>query len=438
MHIGLISPRGSERNQQDNMILEISEILSDNCVFMMDDVERIPNLALLSLAALAPDDVEFTFIEEDYVPLDKVEETIFAPGFDLACLTATNYQANRAYYLGDELRKRGVPVIIGGLHPSALPDEAAEHADSVAIGEGEDIFPIILEDFRNNELKPFYKSSGNVDLAALPPPRYDLIKHPEYFNKMPVVATRGCPYNCDFCIFPKVYGRKLRKKTVPQVIREIEIIKRIMPDPYIHFCDENMLVDSKYAKELVRALIPHKIEWECFCDIAVADDEELLDLLVESGCRDLLIGLESIDPDVLKNVDAWKSKQLEKYPERIRKIQRHDLSVTGLFIVGFDEDTPDIFKRMRNFIFRSGLLDMDFAILTPMPGTGLYSRLKAEGRILTEDWSRYTWQHVNFMPKNMSPDELQRGLLWLFSQFSRPELIMQREDAAGPSRPRTH
>ncbi|MCD6310093.1 MAG: radical SAM protein [Candidatus Eremiobacteraeota bacterium] len=401
-------------------------------------MERIPNLALLSLAALVPIDAKFTFIEEDYVPLEQEEEILFAPEFDLVCLTATNYQAKRAYQLGDEFQRRGIPVIIGGLHPSALPEEAASHADSVAIGEGEDIFPQIIEDFLNDDLKKFYHSSGNINLASLPPPRYDLIEHPEYFNKMPVLATRGCPYNCDFCIFPRIYGPKYRTKTVRQITTEIELIKKIKPSPYIHFCDENMLVNTKFGKELIRALIPQKIKWECFCDIAVADDDELLQLMAESGCKDLLIGLESIDPEVLQHVDSWKAKQLEKYPERIQKIQGYGLSVTGLFIVGFDQDTPDVFKRLRDFILCCGLLDMDFAILTPMPGTRLYSRLKSEGRLLSEDWSRYTWQHVNFMPKNMSPDELQRGLLWLFSEFSKPELVMKRELFAGPSRPRTH
>lgn len=427
MKVALISPRGAERNQQNDIIFDIYREVEGTLSLMMDDIEFIPNLALLTLASYLPSSWELHFIEEDYIPQDQAEEILFSQNYDLAMISIVNYTALRGYEIGNRFIKQGVYTVTGGLHASALPHEAALHAHTVVIGEGEEIIGEFIEDFINNTPKKFYKCASPVDLTKIPPARYDLIPNPSRYNKMPVFATRGCPHNCDFCCFPSLYGRKFRHKTVDQVIGDIKEIIRIHPEPYIHFCDENLLCDKIFAKELLRAMIPLKIPWECFCDIGIAEDEELLMLLRKSGCRDLLTGLETVDPDVMKGIDAWKYGKLKKYKEYIRKIQSMRLPVTGLFILGFDNDDAQVFRKVRDFIAEAGLYDMDFAILTPIPGSELYKRLDREGRIISKNWDKYTWTHVNFQPMRLTPLQLQEGLLWLFSQFADPEMLMRRE-----------
>ncbi len=427
MNVALISPRGSERNQQNDIIFDIYREVEGTLSLMMDDIEFIPNLALLTLAAYLPSSWDVHFIEEDYISEEKADEILFMQGYDLALISIVNYTALRGYEIGDRLCQKGIYTVIGGLHASALPDEAALHAHTVVIGEGEEIIGEFVKDFLNNTPKNLYKCSSPVDLTRIPPARYDLIPNPSRYNKMPVFATRGCPHNCDFCCFPSLYGRKFRHKTVDQVIGDIRHIMKIHPEPYIHFCDENLLCDTAFAKELLTAMIPLDISWECFCDIGIAEDEELLRLLKKSGCEDLLIGLETADPNVMKDVDPWKFEKLKRYKEYIRKIQSMRLPVTGLFILGFDNDDADVFRKVRDFIASAGLFDMDFAVLTPIPGSRLYDRLDKEGRIISKNWNKYTWTHVNFQPMHLTPQQLQEGLLWLFSQFADPGMLMKRE-----------
>ncbi|MCD4786365.1 MAG: B12-binding domain-containing radical SAM protein [Candidatus Eremiobacteraeota bacterium] len=429
MKISLVSPRGAERNQQNDIIFDIYEEMEGHLALMMDDIEFIPNLALLTLASYLDPSWDLQFIEEDYVPEERVEEMLFQQDFDLALISIVNYTAPRGYEIADRYREMGVYVVIGGLHASALPEEALLHADTVVVGEGEEILPIFMDDFLNGNPKEIYRSVTPADLTKIPPARYDLIKNPGRYNKMPVFATRGCPRNCDFCCFPNLYGRKYRHKTVQQVLTDIGKIIEIHREPYIHFCDENLFCDREFSKELVRAIKPLNVPWECFCDIGIAEDDELLSLLENSGCRDLLIGLETVNPEIMEKIDPWKYRKLKKYKEDIRKIQSYKLPVTGLFILGFDGDDTSVFRNICDFISDVGLYDMDFAILTPIPGSELYTRLKSEGRIISENWSHYTWTHVNFQPMHMTPEKLQEGLLWIFREFASSSMLQKRERA---------
>jgi radical SAM superfamily enzyme YgiQ (UPF0313 family) len=423
----LVCPRGAERNQQNDIMFEIYEELEGHLALMMDDIEFIPNLALLTLAAYLPSNWEVDFIEEDYIPVQKTEKILFGKNYDLALISTVNYTALRGYEIADIYRQKGVYTVIGGLHASALPDEALAHCDTLVIGEGEEVFQKFLSDFIAGRPKKIYKAENPVDLQKIPPARYDLIRNPKRYNKMPVFATRGCPHSCDFCCFPNIYARQYRHKTVEQVIADIKKIISIHPKPFIHFCDENLLCDREFSKELLQAMIPLGVPWECFCDIGIAADDELLALLKKSRCKDLLIGLETVNPKVMKDVDAWKYEKLKRYREDIRKIQSHRLPVTGLFILGFDGDEEDVFDNVVDFISSAGLYDMDFAILTPIPGSNLYKRLKSEGRIISEDWSKYTWTHVNFQPMKMTPVQLQEGLLKIFRRFAKREMLQKRE-----------
>jgi radical SAM superfamily enzyme YgiQ (UPF0313 family) len=428
MKIAFISPRGTERNQQNNILYEIFRDLIPVLSFMIDDIEFIPNLGLLQVAALVGREHDVRYIDEDYIDVKDAQPIIFDEDFDLVALSACNNQAFRAYEIADRFRKRGVPVIIGGYHPSALPEESKEHADAVFIGEGEDTFPQFLEDFRKGEVKQFYRSSGNVDLTTLPPPRFDCISNITRFNKFPVFATRGCPHNCDYCSVKMIYGPGYRKKSISQVVSEIEDIKKIYPRPFpfITFSDENLLVDKKWSKELARALIPLNIRWECYCDVSVAWDDELLELLRESNCVELLIGFETINQENMRMGDMFKYHSVKKYAEAIERIQSRGLGVMGLFMFGFDQDFPDIFEKTAQFIRDTNLFDVDFAVLCPIPGTETFERYVREGRILTRNWNRYTWIHVNYQPMRMSAKQLQEGLLYMFREFSSADFLLKR------------
>jgi radical SAM superfamily enzyme YgiQ (UPF0313 family) len=429
MKIAFISPRGTERNQQNSVLSEIYRELIPVLSFMIDDIEFIPNLGLLQVAAMAGPEHQVKYIDEDYINVQDAEPVIFEEGYDLVALSACNNQAFRAYEIADRFRERGIPVVIGGYHPSALPEEAKAHADTVFVGEGEDTFPLFLEDFEKGQAKPFYYSRGDVDLTTLPPPRYDSIGNIARFNKLPVFATRGCPHSCDYCSVKMIYGPGYRKKRVEQVVAEIEEIKRLYPRPFpfISFGDENLLADRRWSKELVRALIPLNIRWECYADVSVAWDDELLELLHESNCVELLIGFETINRENMRMQDMFKYNSVQRYAEAVEKIQGKNVGVMGLFMFGFDQDFPDVFEKTARFIHDTGLFDVDFAVLCPIPGTKTYEELSRQGRIITRNWNRYTWIHVNYQPMNISARQLQEGLLYMFREFSSLEFLQKRK-----------
>lgn len=434
-----INPRGAERNSQDLILQDVFPLLKDDIVLVGDDTEYVPHLGLLSIAALLNDEVEKVYIDEEYTPLDEIEEKLYGRGFDLVCLSAFNPQAKRAYEIADGYKETDAVVIMGGLHVSALPEEALRHVDAVFVGEAEDTFREFLNDYENGNIKRVYRSEKPVDLTRLSPPVFEIVPDFAMYNKVPLFATRGCPHTCDFCIFPSVYHSKFRHKTVGQVENEIRMVKRLHPAPFISFSDENMLADREYGKELCRRIKTLDVPWECYCDVGIAEDEELLRLIAESGCRLAQIGFETVDPENLKDVDPWKYKKAPDYEKAIEKIQSAGIPVMGMFIAGFDGDDTGIFKRLKRFIMKNRLAEIDFAILTPMPGTPLFDRLKKEGRITSEDWDRYTWTHVNFQPKGMSAKELQAGPLRLFRDFTAmaPKMAEKMEKGRGfsPCRP---
>lgn len=430
MKVGLISPQGIESFYEGNILTEICKNYEELVEFTGDELECMPNLGLLIMSSYFSPEDELRYIEDQFYR--GRESSYLNENFDLVLLSGFTLQAPRAYELGDHFRKRKIPVVIGGQHASSLPEEAKQHADAVIAGEGEDVFPLFLEDFRQGNLKPFYYSQKQIPADKLRPPRFDILEKYEKYNKVPIQATRGCPYSCEFCSIKAVYGNKYRKKPVGQVINEIKEAKKYFPKFHVAFVDENMMVDKKYSKELVRELIPLDITWEGYCDISVADDEELLDLLRESNCVELEIGIETVNIEALKAVSPWKAKRAINYKESIRKIQDHGVGVMGLFMIGFDQDAPDIFELMWDFIRENDIFEADLAILNPLPGSPIYLRLKKECRILSEDWSRYTWNQINFQPKLMSVDELKRGMLWLQKKMHSPKWIDRKHSVINP------
>jgi radical SAM superfamily enzyme YgiQ (UPF0313 family) len=416
--VAFINPRGAERNNQNLILQEIYPLLQDDLALIGDDTEHVPHMGLLTIASLLPPSVEAVYLDEEYIPLDRVDQELFGSPFDLVCLSAYNPQALRAYEIARRFRSLGTPVAMGGLHVSGIPGEAAEQVDTVFVGEGEDTFRQFLKDLKEGHPRKVYEAQSPVDLASLPLPRIDLVKRLETYNKIPLFATRGCPRTCDFCIFPRVYHSSFRHKTVDQVTREVEMALRLHPDPFISFSDENMLADRAFGKAVALAMKDLGVSWECYCDVGIADDGELLSLLAQSGCRLVQIGLETVDPENLKGVDPWKCGKVKSYPQAIKKIQDAGVSVMAMFIAGFDGDGPDVFSRLKKFVMHNRVREMDFAILTPMPGTALFERLKGEGRITSENWNRYTWTRANFAPLKMTAEELQEGPLRLFRDFT--------------------
>lgn len=392
-------------------------------------IASMPSLSLLTLAALTPAEHEVQYHEI----ADLRRQPTLPDGFDLVAIATFTAQVRDAYRVADSYRQRGTPVVMGGLHVSVLPDEAALHATSVAVGEGEPLWPQIVDDARHGRLKPRYeRSDGGFDLANAPLPRYELLDVEKY-NRMPVQTTRGCPHVCDFCASSILLTSKYRVKPVDRVIAEIRHIKEYWPRPFIEFADDNSFVQRQHSKRLLQALRDEGVRWFTETDISVADDVELLDLMRESGCRQVLIGLESPTDDGLEGVELrrnWKRLRQPDYADAVRRIQERGITVNGCFVLGLDGDTPEVFDRIYDFIDRTNLFEAQLTVLTPFPGTPLYRRLAREGRLLEpEAWEKCTLFEVNHAPVHFTPEELQQGLIDLARRVYDPAFVKKRRDA---------
>lgn len=379
-------------------------------------IASLPSLGLLTVAAMTPPDVEVTYIEVD----QKLPDSAFQD-FDLVGISSFTAQIEEAYLLADRCRGMGISVVMGGLHVSLMPDEAAAHADSIVCNGAEGAWPQVIEDFRRGRLAPRY--AGRRDKVFQAPyytkPRFDLLAGRDY-NRVTVQTSRGCPLNCEFCAASLRITSRFQQKPVDLAIAEIRTAIRYVERPFLELADDNTFINKKWGKRFLRELIPMEINWFTETDISVGEDEELLDLLAESGCKQVLIGLESPGGDALAGLDPhdWKMRRADRYLATIERIQSRGVSVNGCFIVGLDTHTPDIFEEIREFVRQSQLLEVQITVPTPFPGTPLYHRLRREGRLLADRfWSRCTLFDVNFLPARMSVDELEAGLRWLFGEI---------------------
>jgi len=354
-------------------------------------------MTLPQLAAVTPSNHNITCIDETFQQID------FSEDYDLVGITCNTPLAPRAYEIADGFRDNGSVVVLGGVHPSAMPHEAKEHADSVVIGEGEISWPKIVNDLeRKGKIKPFYKSEL-IDGKMIPPPAWE--KFGNFNLTARIQATRGCPYNCEFCSLHIVEGRKLRMKPVENVIKEIISCKK----KWITFVDNSLTLNPSYTKEIFRKMKGLGKKFACFGNINVlAKDKELLKLAKEAGCVAWEIGFESVSQKSLNEAGKGMNK-VERYKKAIETIKEYGMAVIGSFIFGFDSDTPDIFDVTLEAIYELELDSVTCNILTPYPGTKLFERLEKENRILTRDWSKYDLGHVVFKPKNMSEKELFYG-----------------------------
>ena len=365
----------------------------------------LPPMALPLLAAVTPPGVEVRLIDE---AVEDVDLKLEADLVGLSVMTAT---APRAYHLADHFRSRGIQVVMGGVHPSSLPDEALQHSDSVVIGEGEGQWGQVLKDAERGCLGRIYRSSDPFPLEQLPSPRWDLLPAGRYFVPQTVQVTRGCPMSCSFCSVSSFFGLSYRRRPASQAIEEIKTHKKKL----LIFADDNIAGHPDSAKELFAAMVPLKKKWVSQCSLSIADDPELLDLAARSGCIGLLIGFESISPAVLKSIGK-KVNLRRNYEEAIRRIHRRGIHIQASFIFGFDEDPPDTIPATVQFVKENRLTGVNYCRLTPFPGTRLYDQLEKEGRIIDRDWSKYDRQNVVFQPRNFAPGELQEKIFWAYRQ----------------------
>ena len=367
---------------------------------------RFPQLTMPLLAAWTPDHWDVSHTDE------IVERVDFDDRVDLVGITANTPAAPHAYALTREFRRRGVAVVIGGPHATLLPEEVAQHADAVVVGEGELVWPELLADFERGELKRIYASCALPDLKKMPAPRWDLIEGRVY-GKGVTIATRGCPFACEYCTIPQMYQRRMRYRPVGEVVEEI----RMMPGRALVFWDDNIGANRPYAKELFAAIAPLKRWWTSQCTADVAFDDEFLSLAAGSGCKALFLGLETISQASL-NVANKRHNRAAEYREVIRRFHAHGIAVQAGVVFGFDHDDRSIFRTTVEFYRSAGLDSATVSVLIPFPNTPLFKRLDAEGRILTRDWSKYNGKkHVVFQPALMSPQDLLMGMEWAARQF---------------------
>lgn len=449
MRIGLIAIAGVK--MQTRKFIELGVTLPQ-FVNRSQVIAQLPSLALLTLAGATPDGVEI-----EYVEVDDVEDflTHLPLDYDLVALSSYTARIFEAYRVADAYRAHGVTVVLGGLHVTVLPDEAARHADAVVVGEGETTWPRLVTDFLAGGkagLKKVYREDrpGRYDLADSPMPRFDLLARvpvPERspihdprragelhrlgpYNRITVQTTRGCPWDCDFCAASKLYGPRYRIKPVERVLAEIDAVRSLWRRPFIEFADDNTFVNKDWSKKLLASLCERDVRWFTETDVSVADDEELLDLLYPAGCRQVLIGFESPRLASLEGIDAvnWKKRQHDKYARVIEQVQSRCVSVCGCFVVGFDADTEAIFDEIREFVERTNLLEVQVTLLTPFPGTRLYQRLLDEGRLLYPGrWERCTLFDLNFRPKQMSVEQLEDGVMGLWRNVWNADALAMRK-----------
>jgi radical SAM superfamily enzyme YgiQ (UPF0313 family) len=373
------------------------------------------SLGLSTVAALTPPDWEVVINDARVAPVD------FDQKVDLVGITGYTAEIPSTYAIADEFRKRGVPVVLGGVHVSALPSEALEHADAVIIGEAEGIWEKLLVDFAAGAMQPTYRSEKFCSMEQMKIPRRDLLDRNMYTSFNTLQATRGCPFDCDFCAVTGVFGRKFRTRPVEHVLNEI----RTFDTKDFFFADDNICGEPDYAKELFRQLIPLKKKWGGQTSITFAKDDELLNLYAKSGGRYAFIGLETLSQENLQDINKSWNKAID-YKEAIRKIHRAGINIIGGFIFGLDNDDPSVFRRTFDFILKTGIAAAQFHILTPFPGTRLYTRMEEEGRIIDRDWSKYHTSEVVFQPAKMTVSELQDGYNWIFRRTYSSRSILSR------------
>jgi len=374
-------------------------------------------LTLTTLAALIPLELNAEAVIYDEtagtIPLDLEA--------DLICITCITGTAPRCYAYADYFRRKGITVVLGGVHPTLMPNEASAHADSVVMGFAENSFPQLLFDFNAKKLKPFYVQSCDYSISGRPIPRRELLNKKRYITMNSVEAVRGCSLPCTFCAYPAAFGRTIYKRPVLEVIAEIEQLKGRI----VLFPDVNLIAERSYAIELFTAMIPLKKLWLGLATSMIGFDDELISVFRKSGCKGLLIGLESINQESQKYVSKGVN-HVSDYEELMKRLHNAGILVQGCFAFGADNEDVSTFERTVELIQRAKIDLPRYSILTPFPNTEYYRQLESEGRIIERNWAMYDVEHCVYKPALMTPEQLEEGAAWAWKETYKLGRIAER------------
>lgn len=356
----------------------------------------------------------------------------FVENSDLVCISTITSTAPRAYKIGDGLRAKGIPIIMGGVHPSFMPEEALEHADYVVRGEGDLTLPELVDDLKKeNSISSingisYWDKNGKVvhhpssslieDLDSLPEPDFSLVKGWSSSTIYPISTSRGCPFNCKFCSVIQMFGRKYRSQSVEKTLKELKYVTSVSKSS-LFFVDDNFAANKKRVKEILRNMMAEGIKkkWSAQVRTDIAKDPELLCLMADSQCDTLHIGFESINP---KTLEAYNKKQdIGEMVECIKSLKDHGIRIHGMFVIGADTDSLDTIKQTADFTIKNGIDTVQFMMLTPLPGTPLFSEMQKSNRLLHSDWSKFDGLHLVFRPSQMNPQTLQTETLKAMAKF---------------------
>jgi len=364
-----------------------------------------PLAGLLTVAGLIPQDKYEVIITDE-----NIEEIDFDLKVDMVGISAMTSYVNRGYEIADEFRRRGVPVVMGGVHPSFMTDEALGHCDAVVVGEAELVMDKVLDDLENGELRGIYKADRMHSMIGLPMPRYDLIKKDRYVNRTFIQTSRGCHHGCQFCSEHMMNGLKFRYRPVDEVIREIENCGQ----NFIALNDADFFGTPERPKEVMKALKGRGIKWQAGVTSKLALNDELLELAAESGCFMLSVGFESISRETLTSMHKHVNRP-ENFQRLVEKIHSYGMMVFGLFIYGFATDDPTVFDETVKFNIDAKFDMCAYSILTPYPGTMLWYQMRKD--VVSYDWTKYDQAHIVYQPKSLTPEQLREGHMESYRRF---------------------
>jgi radical SAM superfamily enzyme YgiQ (UPF0313 family) len=374
-------------------------------------------LTLTTLAAMVPELISAEIIihdeTADYLPLK--------PEVDLIAMTVITGTSFRAYAWADYYRSLGIPVVLGGIHPTLLPEEAKLHADAVVTGFAEKSWPQLLLDFSNGQMQEFYRSDNNFSLENRPLPQRELLNKNRYITLNTVEVVRGCRHDCNFCVIPSVFGRQAWLRPVKEVIHEIEEL----PGKLVLFPDVNLITNPQYAKEFFRELIPLKKKWFGLVTTNIGENDELFGLMVKSGCKGLLIGFESVNENSISSVNKPFNRTRE-YETLVKKLHENGIGINGTFVFGSDGDDLSVFEKTVEFAQKLRIDLPRYALFTPFPGTELFNQLDQSGRIIEKNWAMYDVEHCVIKPAQMSPEQLEQGLAWAWNETYKTKSVFER------------
>lgn len=384
------------------------------------DEGRMEPLQLGVLAGMTPEDVDVSLYD------DRMETIPFDDSTNLAVITVETFTARRAYEIAAEYRARQVPVVMGGMHVTLLPEEAARHADAICIGDAESVWVQIVEDARQGQLKPCYRGEYGQPQRATQT-RRDLFHGKGYLPITLLQFSRGCRFSCRFCATSSYFGQRQFSRRIDEVVREIESQDR----RFLFFVDDNIVSDAQAAKALFRELIPLKVRWVSQASLDMVDDPQLMRLMVDSGCLGHVVGFESLDVKNLRTMDKTPNRgAVTGYQRELAILRDYGLQLWAAFTLGYEHDTPELIQRTLDFALENRFAFAAFNILMPYPNTPWYRELAAEGRLLYDgQWwlhPAYRFNHAAFRPRSMSAEALTEAGFQARALFNRPSSILKR------------